>query len=184
MAITPLAIRMMSVGQICIQWAHIEYLFAHVIWALLRLDQETGKITTGGLDMLPRANMAINLATHLGAPQNLIQALKSARKAIQGGLDARRNAAVHGVSFTEGKEPYEIHVEVHRGSGDRKKKHLPNSELSALAEELGLVIENLGRVVRETGILHQHYGKPARLIDLKMTSRRSGSEDQPGSKSP
>jgi hypothetical protein len=91
--------RLTQIGNICAQWSELEYLFATTIWVLLKLDMDTGKIVTGGLDMLPRANMAINLARHRQAPKEILDALLTARKAIQDGLDIRRNRAVHGVQF-------------------------------------------------------------------------------------
>ena len=55
---------MMHTGSICFQWSALESLLAVVIWRLLKLDSDTGAIVTGGLDILPRINMAIALATH------------------------------------------------------------------------------------------------------------------------
>lgn len=127
--------RLTQVGNICAQWSNLEYQFAHVIWVLLALDMDTGAIVTGGLDMLPRANMAINLARHLQAPRELITALEKARKQIQDGLDVRRNRAVHGVQFYhEGGD--DLYVEVHRGKGGRGRKLLPDQELADLGREI------------------------------------------------
>ena len=66
---SPLANRtlrsLVQIGNIAAQWSHLEYKLAQTIWILLGLEEGTGKIVTGGLDMLPRINMAINLSRHL-----------------------------------------------------------------------------------------------------------------------
>jgi hypothetical protein len=88
---------MASLGHISIQWALLEAILAHAIWALLILDYETGAIVTGGTDMLPRVNMAILLARHKKAPQSAIRKLESVRSALQNDLLDRRNQAIHGI---------------------------------------------------------------------------------------
>jgi hypothetical protein len=129
------------VGTICKHWARIEYLFALTIWQMLNLDAETGKIVTGGLDMLPRVNIAINLARHTQQPKPVIKVLESARSAIQDKLDARRNRAVHGVVFLDENFAYE--TEVHRGRGNRQRQPLPTAELDSLCSDLLTVIIKL-----------------------------------------
>jgi len=46
--------------------------------------------------MLPRFNMAINLARHHNAPRHITNELAAIRKALQDGIAERRNQAVHG----------------------------------------------------------------------------------------
>jgi hypothetical protein len=125
--------RLACVGRVCIEWATLEYHLANAIWFLVDLDKPTGRIVTGGLDMLPRLNMAINLARHKRADKLLISALVDAREAIQGGLDTRRNRAVHGLQFTDGGV---YTVEVHRGKGGRDRQDLTTAELESLGEEI------------------------------------------------
>lgn len=131
---TPWFRNVVSVGMICRHWADIEYIFSQTIWHLLKLDAETGKIVTGGLDMLPRVNMAINLAKQTKQPSDLLRILEEARTAIQDGLDTRRNRAVHGVMFIG--EGFNYEAEVHRGRGSRKREFLPASELRGLCDDL------------------------------------------------
>ncbi|HYX46852.1 MAG TPA: hypothetical protein VE820_08540 [Sphingomicrobium sp.] len=89
---------------VCIQWSNLEFQIAHAIWWMLNLDADSGKIVTGGLDMGPRVNMAINLARHIRVDRKVTQALETARAALQDGLDKRRNRAVHGVHLTTNDE--------------------------------------------------------------------------------
>jgi hypothetical protein len=143
------------------QWSNLEYQIAHCIWWMLRLMPETGKIVTGGLDMLPRLNMAINLARHLNAPKPLLDQLIATRAAIQDGLDIRRNKAVHGVHFRVGDD--EPLVEVHRGKGDRKAKPFPVSELASLGSELNKLSSALSSLLY--GLIkpsEEHSGEDAR----------------------
>lgn len=131
---TPWLKNVVNIGMICKHWADIEYTLSLTIWHLLKLDPETGKIVTGGLDMQPRANMALNLARHTKQPPPFIKALVDAREAIQGGLDMRRNRAIHGVMFLSDGFTYE--TEVHRGRGGRQRQPLPASELNSLCDDL------------------------------------------------
>lgn len=85
--------------------------------------------------MLPRINMAINLSRHLRAPKVIQNALLALRKTIQDGLDVRRNRAVHGVTFIA-LDSNTLEIEVHRGRGNRERTPSPDSEMTALADEI------------------------------------------------
>jgi hypothetical protein len=126
-----------NIGLICVQWSAIEYTVSIIIWSLLNLEPQVGMIMTGGLDMLPKLNVAINLARHLKTDRAIISGLVAARKSIQDGLDTRRNRAVHGVQFSEPGGGYA--VEVHRGPGARTRIPGDNQEFVALSDELHLV---------------------------------------------
>ena len=147
--------RLTLVGNICTQWSHIEYQIATVIWWLLKLDRDTGMIVTGGLDMLPRMNMAINLCRHLKADAKLDSALLATRKAIQDGLDGERNRAVHGVWFDlRGDGAHG--VEVHRGKGGRQRHYVSGDELLGTGTALNTVSSALSVVLDEVGITDWH----------------------------
>lgn len=143
--------RLISVGNICTQWAYLEYLVANTIWWLLKVDRPTGMILTGGLDMIPRINMAINLARHLKADRRILEALEATRKAVQGGLADRRNIAVHGVFSSRDGSPI-VTVEVHRGKGDRKRTPLPDEELSNIGKDISSTIDGLLASMKPLGI--------------------------------
>jgi hypothetical protein len=90
---------LMHIGFICVAWAELENKFSQTIWATLRVDIETGKIITGGLDMVPRANMAINLARHKKAPRYIIKALERARKQSKMALTKEGTTQSTGCTF-------------------------------------------------------------------------------------
>lgn len=127
--------RLAFVGDVCVQWANIEYQVAHIIWYLLGVHMEVGKIVTGGLDMQPRLNVAIVLAKQLRAPAYLVKGLTEARKEIQDGLDIKRNRAVHGVTYFDPSLPT-ARVELHRGKGPKTPVEFSTSDLDAFRHEL------------------------------------------------
>ena len=153
-----------QVGNICVQWAHLEYLLALAIWSLLRLDQETGKIVTGGLDIRPRLNMAINLAKHLKAPEPAKKALLCTRRALDGGLDERRNKAIHGHRLLDPDDIQSELVEVHRGKGDRKRHKVTNADLAELGVAIAKVAADLHEAMLKTNVYHAACDRPAQIM--------------------
>lgn len=141
-----------AIGNICRQWSYLEYLFSIVIWRLLNLDRDTGVIVTGGLDIIPRANMAINLSQHLKADRQLLNVMIAARKSIQDDLSAPRNRAVHGVYSLNSTQP-EMFVEVHRGKGGRDKQPIRSESLRSLAAEITAVSTDLREAMAAAGIV-------------------------------
>ncbi|WP_423352633.1 hypothetical protein [Phenylobacterium sp. VNQ135] len=124
---------------------------AIIIWRLLNLpDADTGRIVTGGLDMLPRFNMAIALARHLKAPHEATAALVAARKAIQDGLDVQRNRAVHGIQYLEEDGKYTI--ETHRGKGAGVTTEASPEHFEQVASDIMRVRRTLQRGFREAGL--------------------------------
>lgn len=145
--------RLIQVGNICRQWAYVEYLFSVVIWAALKLDRETGMIVTGGLDMLPRANMAINLAKHLNMDASIREALTNARATLQAGslsLVDKRNIAVHGLELrTQGTSST---MEVHRGKGAFREHEFGNDQLREIGAAVQKIHEQLSPVMKSVGM--------------------------------
>lgn len=154
-SIAPFDKRLAYIGNICTQWAGLEYKVAHCIWYLLSLDAETGKIVTGGLDMQPRLNMAINLARHLGGPKPLLDQLIATRSAVQDKLDTRRNRAVHGVQFWYPDDGV-MSVEVHRGKGGRDRQPVSDDELYDLGNEIHAVGKALFEIIDPLVRTHEH----------------------------
>jgi len=133
--------RAQLIGDICMSWSAIESIVALITWQLLSMDEGTGRIVTGGLDMLPRISMAIALARHLKAGREIITPLEALRKTIQDGLDQRRNQAVHGINqVRDGKWL----VEMHRGTKRGPPQELPVSDLRATLAELHTAQNTLG----------------------------------------
>lgn len=166
------------IGLVAVQWSHIEVQFSHAIWYLLGLDAATGKIVTGGLDMLPRANMAIKLCRHLDGPKELLNALIVARKSIQGGLDQKRNQIIHGVHQSTDDIAASM-IEVHRGKGSGRPERISIKELNELCAQLSAVREPLEDIMQK--VLQQG---PARIVMVRKTrSAKSETESSPGTKS-
>lgn len=145
-----------ATGNVCHQWSYLEYLLSKAIWHLLGLDKKTGMIVTGGMDILPRVNMAIALATHLKANPSLLQALKDTRTAIQGrrktdGLQYQRNRIVHGV-YSSNKEAMEPSVETHRGAGSRQREPINLAEIQQAGTDIHAEAFKLAAVFKPLGI--------------------------------
>lgn len=129
--------RLIFIGNVCTQWSFLEYQFALAIWGMLGVDDRLGKIITGGLDILPRATMAINICRHLNFDRDLEQVLVEARKTIQSDLQDRRNKVVHGVGFSsKNAEGGIVEIEMHRGKGSWRREILPESEIGSLGDEI------------------------------------------------
>ena len=126
-----------QIGNICIQWSHLEYLAALGIWSMLHLDDKTGMILTGGLDLLPRLNMGHSLAVHLNAPKTARNTFKITRSAIQDqDIINRRNLIIHGHRLDiPGRLDAET-FESHRGKGAGIKKQLPVPTSANLVKRL------------------------------------------------
>ncbi len=166
---------MMHTGSICFQWSALEHLLAAAIWRLLKLDQETGAIVTGGLDILPRINMAIALAHHLKAKRQVTTLLKDTRTVIQESLLKRRNLAVHGILVMDPETGDGI-MEMHRGG---KRHHwMPVAELDALANEINALNKTLNAGLQEAGFLDV---LPAEVIAKYIRSTISEARKTSGS---
>ena len=141
----------LAIGRICMEWSTLEYNIAILIWVMLKLPTaEVGKIVTGGLDILPRLNMAIALSTELRMPIGLTKALITTRKNIQDGLDVRRNMAVHGIHFLE--DDGSTTVEVHRGKNRKMVMPIAGDDYMRLSEEIRDIRVSLQRQVRKAGL--------------------------------
>ncbi len=156
--------RNVQIGNICWQWAHLEYLIALAAWSLLRIDNDTGRLITGGMNILPRVNLALNLARHLKAPQQAQKALKETRKALQKGLDERRNRVVHGHRFLDRADPQAEFVEMHRGKNAGVKVRQTNKDLAQLGRDIADTARALHQAMLESGVYSDIPGqRPARV---------------------
>lgn len=128
-----------GIGHVCLQMSLLELTLAHIIWAFLDLDHDTGAIVTGGLDILPRINMAINIAEHKKAPLPIKAGLRDIRKALQEGLLDQRNLIVHGAQrFTETNE---TEFKMLRWPEPKRHQVLSGRDIHAVAEKFhGLVV--------------------------------------------
>lgn len=138
------AYRLTCIGNICVQWSALEHQAACVIWSMLDINEGTGRFITGGMDLQPRLNVAIRIATHLGAPKEVLTDLKEVRKQVQDGLDIIRNHAVHGVTFFS-PDGRTARIKTHRGK-KAGEYELSNSELKAAGTAINQLVRKLGEV--------------------------------------
>lgn len=114
---------------------------------------------TGGLDMIPKVRMCINIAREKKCPKYLIKALEAVRVDIQDKLDQRRNAAVHGVHFISDDQT-KMEIETHRGRGFRERTRVTGTELRELSIDIKKVSEkytpHLTKFITEKRKASQH----------------------------
>src|SRR5690606_14293151 len=120
---------MACIGHICLQWARLEMALLGVIYALEDCPIEKGELIYGGMDMLPRANMAIKLADYHKAPKPQRDTLRSIRKALQDRLQDERNRAVHGVQ-KPAEDPNRVAFTMVRFRGEKRTKELSPEDLN------------------------------------------------------
>lgn len=165
--------RNLQIGNICWQWAHLEYLIALAIWSLLRIDNDTGRLITGGMNILPRINLALNLAKHLNAPTQAQRALKEVRTTLQKGLDERRNRAIHGHRSLDSSDPQAEFVEMHRGKGAGTKVRQTNKDLAQLGGDIADTARALQKAMLDSGVYSDTpEPRPAPIKSLKSPPRR------------
>lgn len=123
-----------SIGEVCVQWARLEMTLLGLICTVDPTDMEKGHIIYGGLDILPRATMAINLARQNNIHPSIAKRIVEVRKALQNGLADRRNQVVHGAHH--GEEGAETTLTMVRWKGDKKHKRLSATEIGQLASEI------------------------------------------------
>ncbi len=165
-----------QIGNICVQWAHIESQLSITIWALLHLDDATGKLVTGGLDMMARVSMALRLAQHLRAPGLLIAAIKKVRTELQTGLLEKRNLVVHGQRNLDFNNTTVEYFEVHRGKSAGIKQSLTNAQLHEIGMKLYWIGIEYYAVLFAQGVLTTQKGKPERIIALRPEMNAASSE--------
>jgi len=92
-----------AIGNVCLQYSLLELMVAGISWELLDLDMDQGAIVTGGADLTPRINIALNLMEELGAPLHMKKRLRAIRTELQDRkLIDRRNQVVHGAQKATG----------------------------------------------------------------------------------
>ena len=175
--------RNVQIGNICYQWAHLEHLLFLSITSVLRLDNDTGKLITSGLDILPRVNLALKLAKHLRAPPQAIKGLEATRSTLQNGLLDRRNRAIHGHRLMDPGDPFSELVETNRGKGANVRRPQTNADLAALGKDIANAARALHHAMLYSGVFTAECWRPARIIALKTSETSSPTESNSTSKS-
>jgi len=124
-----------SIGHVCLQWALLEMTVLSVIYTLEGISYKKGEIIYGGLDMIPRFNLAINLAEFHNAPLKAKKELRAIRKEIQTGIADKRNQAVHGV-HADAEVIDAIKLVMPRWKGDRKTETVTLEDLIKLTNSI------------------------------------------------
>lgn len=125
---------MAGIGHACLQWARLEMGILGVIYTIEDMPAAKGELIFGGLDMLPRINMAIKLAEYAKIPMPLQKRLKAIRKELQEHLNERRNQVVHGAHKNMGNG--ETVLTMVRWRGDKREKVITPADLYQLGAEI------------------------------------------------
>jgi hypothetical protein len=100
---------MACIGFVCVQWALLENNLLGILANTERVTIPQAAILFGSLDMKPRLNMAINLATFHKWKPPLLKRLRNLRSDIDmAKLIDRRNLLVHGVHKDSAKPQHFI----------------------------------------------------------------------------
>lgn len=137
-----------SVGNVCLQWALLEQHIAVMIWIILDCDGELGAIFVGGLDMMPRLNMAINLAEHFKAPGKLRSDLRALRTHVQKNLIDRRNTVVHGVHGPTGFDDTSELLML-RLKGPKRFQTVSAKDVATLSDEIRKTWQSSNNIIEQ-----------------------------------
>lgn len=145
-----------AIGEVCIQWARLEMVLFHLICVVEPMELEKGYVIYGGLDMLPRATMALNLARQNKLHHTLTKRIEGIRKSLQNGLLDRRNQVVHGAHKGQ-VEGASVTLTMVRWKGDKRERKISATEISELAREIhelgnqghAILLEIIARSVRK-----------------------------------
>lgn len=143
-----------QIGNICIQWAFLEYLLARAIWKTLDLDKQAGLIVTGALNIQGLSDTAIKLAEKIGQVDEILEALKVVRKSLhEFDVIRRRNSAVHGVQFGHPNRLDARIVEVYRGKKAGDAFEVEDSDLAKLGNDIEDIHKQLYVVLEKHGFV-------------------------------
>ena len=143
-----------SIGHICLQWALLEHTVLALIAAAENMPMPKVHLVFGGMDMLPRMNMAVTLTEEAKWPLHLTKRVRAIRTALQKGgedLSSRRNQAVHGVHSISSL-PAHVKLTMVRWRGEREAQDVSLNDLHALgvrlhglSKEAWSIFEDYGR---------------------------------------
>lgn len=124
-----------AIGQVCLQWARLEMALIGLLSAFEEIDTERAYILFGGLDILPRINMVLNLGRHHKLPRRFLSRIEAVRTLLQkGGLADRRNQVVHGAH--RDIEDDSTTLTMIRWKGAKRHKTMTATEIHHLGMEI------------------------------------------------
>lgn len=140
---------MAGIGHLCLQWARLELAVIGVLITIEDMTVEKGEIIFGGLDIIPRINMALGLGLHNKIPLRFTKRLTAVRKALRDGLAADRNTLVHGAHRP--MENGATTLRMSRLKGEKKEQSFTplqigkiGAEIHALANECWSIRDDIG----------------------------------------
>lgn len=143
---------MAGIGHVCLQWALLEHLLLGCIAAVEGMPLEKTYIMFGGTDMIARCGIAINLARQAKLPGTYPARLDAIRKELRGGLQDRRNQAVHGVHASS-DIPDSMRLTIAKWPEPRRHQDVSVMDLY----ELGKRLSELGKEADEIlNLIWQH----------------------------
>jgi len=127
---------MAGIGGVCVQWALLEHLALGLIAGIEGNALDKIYLMFGSLDMKPRLDMAINLATAAKVPTSLVQHIRAVRTALRDErLSDRRNQAIHG-AHKASDEPDSIQLTMPRWGEPRRTETVSVIDLYNLSRRL------------------------------------------------
>jgi hypothetical protein len=123
-----------AIGHVCVQWSRLEMTIFALLISIEPMEWDKATIMFGGLDLLPRVNIAIALARHEKLPIRFIKRIEEIRRTLQkDGLSERRNQVVHGAH--RDMENFGTTLTMLRWKGERRSQTLSANEINEIAEQ-------------------------------------------------
>lgn len=123
-----------AIGHVCVQWSRLEMTIFGLLITIEPMEWEKATIVFGGLDLLPRVNLAIALARHVKLPQRFVKRIEDIRRVLQkDGLSERRNQVVHGAHRE--MENFGTTLTMLRWKGERRSQTLSAKDINRIATQ-------------------------------------------------
>jgi hypothetical protein len=128
------------IGNICLQWSLLEQAGLFVISTIEKELAPKTYLKFGNLDMVPRLNMAINLARDAKVPVYLVKRLEAVRTSVRDNFQDKRNQAVHGV-HSAASDPDSVTFTMVRWFEPKRTQTVSAVDLYAVATGLHALME-------------------------------------------
>lgn len=140
-------------GHINFQYSYLDYLISKFIWALLEIEKPAGVILTGGMDIRPKLDIAIELAEHFNKFEKIRALLKKLKNRGDNpnGFIQSRNIIVHGIYSSRDGDPT-VMIESHRSKRLREKKPIKIEFLQKTLDEITKSAKDLCGLMQAEGL--------------------------------
>lgn len=165
-----------GIGVVCVEWALLEHIMLAIISSAENYSLEKTYMVFGGLDMLPRINLALKLTRHAKWPRTLSARIEAIRVEVQGksgrhGLQEKRNQLVHGVHAPSTK-PESTRITMPRWGEPKRTEDISAMQVYELAKRLSSLAEEAGRIFDD-------YGTWKFGTNSQKDSSKQGAETEP-----